>query len=170
MDALQLKSSELAMLEEIAAHGGDAREVRRAEAMLWLHEGCTAAEIADRLRVSVQTIYNWINRFLEREADILSNRLADAPRSGRPASAQGRIDPMIAAVIDNSPEEYGYQATVWTAALLRSYLKREHSMSVSPASIQRAMKRLGLRWKRPRHVLSRRSEHWRQSKGGFSVA
>ena len=32
--------------------------------------------------------------------------------------------------------------------------------------VSAAIARLGLRWKRPRHVLAARPEHWRQAKGG----
>ena len=169
MALVRLSRQEQATLEAVASRGSDAREVRRAEALLWLAEGHTPSEVADQLRISVQTVYNWRNRFSERDAVPILTRLSDAARTGRPPSAQGVVDPLIAAIIDQSPEQHGYQATVWTAPLLVRYLEREHRMKTSPASIRRALKRLGMRWKHPRHVLSRRAEHWRESKGGSSV-
>jgi transposase len=73
---------------------------------------------------------------------------------------------LIAEVIDTDPREMGYHSTVWTAPLLREYLEQVHGVVVSRKSVSLAIARLRVRWKRPRHQLSRRPEHWRQSKGG----
>ena len=87
-------------------------------------------------------------------------------RQGRPPSALGIIDPLIADVIDTDPRKLGYHATVWTAPLLREYLDQVHGIAVSRKSVTFAIARLRMRWKRPRHQLALRPEHWRQSKGG----
>jgi len=96
----------------------------------------------------------------------LSDRLLDAPRSGRPATALGIIDPLIDAVIDADPRDYGYRPTVWTAPLLQRYLEEVPAIRTSSKSISRAIARLGIRWKRPRHRLGLRPDTWRQAKGG----
>ena len=166
---VKVSRSERARLETLAARGFDARVVQRAEAILWISNGETPEEVAERLLVSVQTVYNWIKRFAHRSGLPMSDRLEDARRSGRPPSALGIIDPLIAEVVDTSPEEYGYQTGIWTAPLLRSYLQTAHSITVSVGSISLAINRLRIRWKRPRHNLSRRIASWRQSKGGFSA-
>ncbi len=100
----------------------------------------------------------------------MTERLRDAPRSGRPVIALGIIDPLIDTVIDNDPRDYGYRATVWTAGLLQRYLEDVHGLAVSPKSVSRALRRLGIRWKRPRHRLGRRSATWQQAKGGSKTA
>jgi transposase len=96
--------------------------------------------------------------------------LADRPRSGRPATAQGIIDPLLEAVIDDDPRDWGYPATVWTAPLLRQFLRDRHGLMVSTQSVRLAIARLEILWKRPRHRLAQRPEAWRQAKGGFSAA
>jgi transposase len=123
-------------------------------------------QVAELLRVSRQTVHNWVHRFQEREGLDLRSRLADAPRQGRPPSALGIIDPLIAEVIDKDPRKFGYHFTVRTAPLLREYLEQVHGIAVSQRSVSLAIERLRMRWKRPRHQLSLRPEHWRQSKGG----
>ena len=50
--------------------------------------------------------------------------------------------------------------------LLREYLQQVHGIAVSQKSVRLAIERLRMSWKRPRHQLSLRPEHWRQSKGG----
>ena len=64
----------------------------------------------------------------------------------------------------------GYRSTVWTAALLRQYLRDVPRIEVSQRSVSRALERLGIVWKRPRDDLARRSSTWRQAKGGSNVA
>jgi transposase len=153
-------------LEDLVTHTPLAKERSRAQALLWLADGDSVEQVAELLRVSRQTVYNWTDRFQRREGLDLRARLLDAPRSGRPPTALGIIDPLIAAVIDQDPRKSGYHSTVWTAALLIHHLKRVHGIEVSRKSISSAMDRLGIRWKRPRHQLALRPETWRQSKGG----
>ena len=153
-------------LEGLVARTPLAQELSRALALLWLADGRPIAEVAELLRVSRQSVYNWVDRFERRDGQELRSRLLDSPRSGRPATASGIIDPLIAEVIDGDPRELGYRSTNWTAGLLVRYLKRAHGIEVSRKSVGQAIDRLGIRWKRPRHELALRPETWRQSKGG----
>jgi transposase len=152
-------------LEALVAQTPLAKEWCRAQALLWLADGQSADEVAELLHVSRQSVYNWADRFRQREGLDLRARLQDAPRSGRPPTALGIIDPLIAGVIDVDPRELGYRSTNWTAALLVRYRKRTHGIEVSRRSVGLAIDRLGIRWKRPRHELALRPETWRQSKG-----
>ncbi len=152
--------------DSLVTHTPLAKERSRAQALLWLAEGEPVEQVAELLQVSRQTVYNWVERFRQREGLDLRARLLDAPRPGRPPTALGVIDPVIEAVIDQDPRELGYHSTVWTATLLLQHLKRDHGIEVSRKSIGLALTRLGIRWKRPRHQLALRPETWRQSKGG----
>jgi transposase len=165
-----LTRQERSVLEDVLRHAADARAVHRAEALLWLDEGENVEEIADRLRVSIRTVYNWADRFAKRTQLSIDERLQDAARSGRPATALGIIDRLIEQIIDSDPLHSGYNASVWTAPLLRCYLCDVHAIAVSRQSVSLALDRLGIDWKRPRHDLSRRAEHWRQAKGGSNAA
>jgi transposase len=153
-------------LEEIVCHTRSAKERCRAQALLWLAGGAGVEEVAEALHVSRQTVYNWVSRFQEREGLGSRARLLDAPRPGRPRLAGGLIDRLIASVIDGDPRPLGYHSTVWTAPLLNRYLWDYHEIEVSERTIGRAIDRLRIRWKRPRHELARRPATWRQSKGG----
>jgi transposase len=156
-------------LEFLASYSRIADERCRALALLWLDEGETVEQVAESLRVSRQTIYNWINRLRDRSASDVGDSLTDAPRSGRPRAGQGGVDPLIAGVIDRDPRTLGYRSTNWTAALLEQYLKDYHGIEVSRKTIGRAIERLDVCWKRPRYQLGRRPETWRQSKGGSNA-
>lgn len=158
---------ERVQLEHALEGSHDSRQVLRAYALLWLDDGDSIPEIAARLGVTRQTVYNWTSRWAERTERKLLARLADAPRSGRPGPATGAtIERLIKAVIERDPRELEYRSTVWTTPLLAQYLWNEHQLAVSDDSVRRMIARLQIRWKRPRHTLALRPETWRQAKGG----
>lgn len=166
MTDFSLKRRESRFLEEFVTCPCGSRELRRAQALLWLGSGEGVEEVAARLRVSRQTVYNWRARFSTRHELEPAARLADGERQGRPRTARGVIEPLIAEVIEEDPREFGYRSTVWTAPLLVSYLGSEHNVGVSLRSVGYALERGQFRWKRPRHRLASRPETWRQAKGG----
>jgi transposase len=153
-------------LQDLVLRTPSAKERCRAQAVLWLAEGLSAEQVAETFQVSRQTVSNWANRFLQRADLDLRARLLDAPRSGRPPSVAGIIDPLIEALFASDPRALGYHATVWTAELLQHHLERAHGITASLKSISAAIARLDLRWKRPRHELAARPATWRQAKGG----
>lgn len=161
-----LSRKERAKLVDLLAHPHDARQALRAYALLWLDDGESVPEVATRLGITRQTVYNWASRFQARADLETTLRLLDAPRCGRPCTATGVIDPLIDAVIERDPREFAYRSTVWTAPLLVQYLRDEHQLVVSDDSVRLAIARLQVRWKRPRHQLALRPETWRQAKGG----
>ncbi len=170
MAPFQLRPWDRRRLLRLLEQTRDATPLRRAQALLWLHDGQSVAAVAELLLVSRQTVYNWVESFRERADRDVADRLLDAPRSGRPATALGIIDPLIDAVIDDDPRDYAYRATVWTAPLLQRYLAESHGIETSRKSVSRAIARLDIRWKRPRHRLGLRPDSWRQAKGGSRPA
>jgi transposase len=166
MAPLILSPRQRSGLEYLASHNPVAKERGRAQALPWLDEGETPERVAEALRVSRRTVYYWLERFHDRDGLDLVQRLADAPRPGRPRTGGDGIDPRIAGVIDTDPRALGYHQTVWTAPLLVRYLRDHHGVEVSRKTVSRAIARLDIRWKRPRHQLARRPDTWRQSKGG----
>jgi transposase len=164
-----LTAKERATLQRLGRVTPEARLLRRCQALLWRADGESIATIARRLGVSRQTVHNWATRFTRRPGTV-AERLADGERSGRPVSAHGIIDPLIADLIDGDPRAFGYAATAWTAPLLQKHLAEQHHLEVSVISVRRAIHQLGRRWKRPRYRLALRSATWRQAKGGSKQA
>lgn len=165
MALVELNSKGIASLEILLTASKDVRQLKRAQAILWLYESDSVEEVAQRLRVSRQTVYNWVARFEARGDVSIELRVADALRSGRPRTALGIIDSLIDAVIDLDPRQFGYRSTIWTAALLQRYLAKKHRIEVCDKSVRLAIDRLRIAWKRPRHNLALRDETWRQAKG-----
>ena len=165
-DLIELTGKQRIEVERLLTRHADSRLYQRALALLLLDDGQSVEEIALALRVSRQSVYNWAGRFQQRAPLPVVTRLADAARGGRPATVKGIIDPLLDAVIDSDPRDYGYNSTVWTAELLRRYLGEQHQQGAGLRSVGYALVRLRINWKRPRHTLARRDPHWRQAKGG----
>jgi transposase len=165
MVALRLTARDRETLGHAARHGTDAREARRALALLDLDAGEPAARVAERYRVSRSTVYEWVARWGDTDR-AREDRLRDADRSGRPPETRDAVEAALAGLMPTAPTDHGYRYPAWTTPLLLAHLAREHALEVSDTTVRRALHRLGYRWKRPRFVLSRRAEHWRQAKGG----
>ena len=154
MAVVNLRAREVVALEGLLRATDDARQFTRAQALLWLDAGESVEEVAERLGVTRQAVYQWGVRFSARTALDCALRVADGPRSGRPRTALEIIDPLLEQVIESDPRDRGYRATVWTASLLQDYLAQEYQCTVSTKSIQRALARLrepgsgpGINWR-----------------------
>jgi transposase len=170
MVQIYISDNDLKAIRNLVQYANDAQVLRRAQALFWLCSGDSVSDVAARLCVSRATIYNWISRFEQRAELELPDRLADAERAGRPATITGIIDPIIKQLVDTDPRQFGYRQTIWTADLLVLHLGKAHRLKASLPSVKRAISRLGIIWKRPRHQLGLRPQTWRQSKGGSNVA
>jgi transposase len=168
MAALKLTARDREALEQAARHSTDARETRRALALLDLADGQTPGRVAARYRVGRSTVYDWVGRWNDAQRP-KSDRLRDAERSGRPPQQRDAVAEQLAELMPTAPTDHGYRHPTWTVPLLIAHLAREHRLAASETTVRRALHGLGYRWKRPRFVLSRRDPNWRQAKGGSSA-
>ena len=105
---LRLSPTDYQNLLAVAHSTHDPRQLHRAQALLWLHEGDTVDEVATRLFITPRTVFRWRSRFHARQALELPERLADGPRSGRPKTVSGIIDTLLSEVIDGDPRQWGF--------------------------------------------------------------
>jgi transposase len=139
-----LTSQERQLLEEFVARTILSNEARRAQALLWLDAGESSQAVAERLRASRQTVYNWAARFKRRRGENdISLRLADGKRSGRPSTIAVRIDPLLSKTLEHSPRQFGYNTDRWTVILLIRHFAKVHGLVTNRANISGALQRLG---------------------------
>lgn len=144
----------------------DARLFQRVQAVLWVAQGHAISEVAELTGVSVPTVYNWVKLYLRRHHVAT---LADAPRSGRPLVALQITAPRIRQQLRRNPLRLGYRTTVWSVNLLAEHLSRQYHCPITPSTLRRRMKAMGLRCKRPRYFYEEKAPHRAQKKGGLSV-
>jgi transposase len=164
MRDFHLTRAERKALDTLARQAHDARQSRRALALLDLDDGQSVSAVARRYRVRRSTVYEWVAR-LGRGGLPTAQRLADAARSGRPPRQRDDAEEALRQLLPADPRRHGYRHLAWTAPLLRAHLRRQ-GVEVSESTVRRVARRLRYRWKRPRFVLARRDPHWRQAKGG----
>jgi transposase len=160
-----LNARERSALEGLVSGSKDVRQLKRAQALLAVAAGEAVTDVARRLQVARNTIYNWMARVQDR-AGALAERLLDADRSGRPDDLRQSLGEALPPLLAKRPTECGYRHAEWTTALLQAHLRDALSIDASLSTIRYALHELGYRWKRPRYVLRRRSATWRQAKGG----
>ena len=169
MALFKLSSQACVRLRETARSSPKARLVRRAQALLWLHEGNWVGTIAQRLGVSRRTVRRWIRRYRERAGASVSERIGEGRHSGRPPEQLKRAQKVIVKVWPRDPRRYGFRALIWTVPMLRCLIHRRTREWVSLSTVRRALRSLRYRYKRPRLVLARRAATWRQAKGGLNT-
>jgi transposase len=144
----------------------DVKIFKRAQAFLWLSKNISVSEISKRLGVSRQTIYDWVSSYKNRCKTSFISRLQDRPKPGRLARKSAIVFRELAVLLRESPQDYGYCHSEWTASLLGKVLAHEQALHVSTKTIRRCLKQSQYVWKRPGYALSRQSVTWAQEKGG----
>jgi transposase len=166
MTLIRLAARAYRTLQKIIQSSPNARQVRRAQALVWLHENETVQAVATRLRLSRQTIYDIVHRYRMRSHLPVIERIRDLPHPGRPTTQRQRTQQIIQALLTHSPSRFGYRSPIWTVPMLRTQVEKRLQRRISRDTVRRALRPMRYRYKRPRLVLARRSPLWRQAKGG----
>lgn len=140
----------------------DARLFQRVQAVLWVAQGDTIREVAELTGVSVQTVYNWLQRYLVCHQVAA---LTDAPRRGRPVAAPQITAAHILQHLQGNPLRLCYRTTVWSVKLLAAHLSRQYDCPLNPRTLRRRMRAMGLRCKRPRSFYEEKAPHRAQKQG-----
>ena len=150
MTPLSLTAWQRRRLQEQLHRTSDARVYRRTLAILESDRGRSAADIAQLLHVSRQSVYHWLEAYAATRQPFA---LADARRGGRPALLQAAQENLLQSLLDLPPQELGLPHAGWSAPLLRETLELASGQRVSSRTIRRTLQRLNYTWKRPRYVL-----------------
>ncbi len=166
MALIQLASRARPILRQIARSGSKAREVRRAQVLLWLDAHKSVRQVAIRLRLSPQAVYDIVQRYQARRSLQVRERIRDQTHPGRPATVRERTVCVIQQLLPVAPARYRYRSPVWTVPMLRRQVQRRLKRKISTRTVRRALHQIRYRFKRPRYVLALRPATWRQAKGG----
>jgi transposase len=158
--------SDLPRLKKALQATADKRTFQRVQAVLLVAQGRPMPEVAEIAGVSLQTVYNWSHRYLARHQVAA---LSGPPGSGRPPTAERVTAARILRELRRNPLRLGYRTTVWTVALLADRLSQLYQCPLSPDTLRRRMRRIGLRCKRPRYFYAEKEPHRAQKKGRLSA-
>ena len=166
MTLIRIASRARQFLQRIVHSSSNAREVRRAQVLLWLHGGERPTQVAKRIGLTRQTIYAIVQRFQARKGEPVATRIKDRTHPGRPQSKIASARRAMQGLLQQSPQCYRYRSPVWTVPTLQVQVQRRLQRKISRRTIRRALHQLRYRFKRPRYVLALRPTTWRQAKGG----
>lgn len=106
--------------------------------------------VARHLGVDPSSVREWLDRY---EASHDPAALEDRPRSGRQRCWEDEDLEILDALLDHSPQEFGYAASQWTVPLLQAHLERFGLPPCSTNTLRRYLKDLDRVWKRARYTL-----------------
>jgi len=145
----------------------DIRLYRRLQAVFLVALGWAVREVARLTTARPWAVYSWVRRYLRTHEP---ESLRDTPRSGRPRAAPRITDARIVREWRRDPLRLGYNTTGWTVVLLAQHLGQTYDCPISARTLRRRLRRLGLRWKRPRYVYGTKDPHRAQKKGRLFAA
>lgn len=152
MSRLSLTSSQRRRLQRQLHHTHAAHLYRRTLALLEVSRGQPVAQVAQSLGVTRRSIYYWIEHY--REA-FDPTALVDDDRPGRPSLWTEDLTALLRTLlVDHTPDQLGYSAVEWTAALLQEHLEQCTGQQLSETTIRRELHGLGYVWKRSRYALA----------------
>lgn len=122
---------------------------RRARIILAAAAGASNAAIARELQLTEDTVRLWRGRWLERPADIVTDRtlaarLADAPRSGAPVRITAEPVCRLIAVACAAPSTTGRPISQWTGRAIADEAMAQGIVDhISPRHAARLLKKVG---------------------------
>ncbi len=119
------------------------RLVERARLIGRAQQGMRVPAIAAELGISVAMVRRWLTRFNARGLA----GLADAPRSGRPATYSPEAVGELIATSLTAPQDLGLPFGSWTLDRLAAYLHEERGIAIKRSRIGEILQTEGLRWR-----------------------
>lgn len=138
----------------------------RARIVLGCAQGATNTRVAQRLRVTVQTVGKWRQRFIEQRLD----GLVDAPRPGQPRKiSDAKVEEVLAMTIERRPKQATHWSTrlmakatglnqtavlrIWQAFGLQPHRTETFKLSTDPLFIDKVRDIVGLYLSPPTHAV-----------------
>lgn len=161
---LGFTSADRERLARAVAQAKQARCLRRCQAVLFVAEGHSFAEAAHLSGLSARSVYRSVTGYLRSHS---ADALREGRHTGRPPDAPELSARRILRELRRAPLKPGYRTNVWTVELLAFHLSQKYACPITPWTLRRRMKRMGLRCKRPRYFYSEKERQPGAEKGAI---
>jgi transposase len=146
-----LTPNQLAGLEELYRTTRDARLRTRAQMILLAAERrMTAAEIAEIVRASEETVRRWLKRYLAEGGE----GLRDTPRPGSPRKVTPEYRERLVNALRRRPRSLGLPFSLWTLRRLADYMAEQTGIRVEYETVRLHLKAAGIVLSRPQHTIT----------------
>ena len=149
MIALRLSKNLIKQLESflnIALQKNDLRLYRTVQSLLLFGEGYSMKEIAERLKVSKRTPYNWLKKFLTFGIKWL--RKKTYKKLGRKPNLSKSQKKELYNMIKQGPEKNGFHTGVWNSAMINELILRKFSVLYNPRYLPTLLKNMKLSYQK----------------------
>jgi transposase len=127
---------------------GELRLAKRIEALLYLAEGDSLAEVSNQLAVCEQTLRNYLKAFLLKGWESLAYRTAP----GRPAKLTPTQKKELVDLVTAGPEAAGYACGCWTTGLIQDLILNRFGVAYSVYYLAELLKNLNFSYQKARFV------------------
>src|SRR3712207_2927850 len=146
-----LTPEQLAALEELYRSTRDARLRTRAQMILLAAERrLTAAEIAEIVRASEETVRRWLKRYLAEGIE----GLRDVPHPGAPRKVTAEYRELLRGAVRRRPRSLGLPYSLWTLRRLADYIAEQTGIRVEYETVRAHLKAEGIVLSRPQHTIT----------------
>lgn len=149
-----LRARERRELEQLCRHPPTTAVYQRAVAVLLSSEGKTTQQIGEVVRRCHSSVFRWLKRF----DDLGLAACTPGKSSGRPPKIDRDVQTTLRTAIAENPRDLGYEFTRWTTDLLAEHLRWRHHVSVHPATIGSALRKMNCRYGCPKLDLKHRQD------------
>lgn len=124
----------------------DKRHYRRLLAVLQKNNGRTFADIAKEHGVSIRSVQRWVSAYIQ-----MGTKGLEIKKTGSTKSRITEEDrEIILSVLFNDPNIFDYVRNTWSLRSLAKCLTEELNIPISFRHLQRILKDMGIRCKRPK--------------------
>ncbi len=146
-----LTPERLAELEEMYRSTRDARLRTRAQMVLLATERrMTAAQIAEIVRASEETVRRWLKRYLAEGTE----GLRDEPHPGAPRKVTEDYRELLVHSVRRRPRSLGLPFSVWTLRRLADHMAEQTGIRVEYETVRVHLKAAGIVLSRPQHTIT----------------
>ena len=129
------------------------KDSEKALMVLLSSEGQKVSQIAKTLKRNPHTVRDWLKRYNKSGIKGLSRKYSP----GRPDKKRTELKEHIRIILAGSPVEHGYQDHVWSVPLIAHDAAVKLNLSVSHATVTRALHSIGYSYKRPTKTVPARA-------------
>jgi transposase len=157
-----LSPEQLDALEKLYRTTREARMRTRAQMVLLAAERrLTAAEIAEIVRASEETVRRWLKRYLAEGVE----GLHDVPHPGAPRKVTEEYKERLLHAVRRRPRSLGLPFSVWTLRRLADYMAEQTGIRVEYETVRIHLKAAGIVLSRPQHTITSPDPEYALKKG-----
>jgi transposase len=146
-----LAPEQLAELEELYRTTREARLRTRAQMVLLAAERrMVAAEIAEVVRTSEETVRRWLKRYLAEGVE----GLCDEPHPGALRKVTEEYRELLVAAVRRRPRSLGLPFSLWTLRRLADHMAEQTGIRVEYETVRLHLKARGIVLSRPQHTIT----------------